>query len=89
MQSNTEALPILTLIASTDVHLDAWTAKWLLQSEGIQAFLGGHAEGDRQGRSTRMTDIYVLANDVATAKQILEQNRPVACVHMGQLATRS
>lgn len=59
--------PILTLVASTEVHLDAWTAKWLLQSEGIQAFLGGHAVAP----SLRLTDVYVLADDLATAKRIL------------------
>jgi hypothetical protein len=61
--------PILALVASTDVHLDAWTAKWLLQSEGIQAFLGGHAVAP----TTRVTDIYVLADDVLPARRILEQ----------------
>jgi hypothetical protein len=61
--------PILALVASTDVHLDAWTAKWLLQSEGIQAFLGGHAVAP----AMRVTDIYVLADDLVTAKQILER----------------
>ena len=66
MQSN---VPILTLVASTEVHLDAWTAKWLLQSEGIQAFLGGHAVAP----SLRLTDLYVLANDLVPAKEVLER----------------
>ena len=61
--------PVLVLVASTELHLDAWTAKWLLQSEGIQAFLGGHAVT----RGMRATDIYVLADDVAAAKKILDQ----------------
>jgi hypothetical protein len=61
--------PILALVASTDVHLDAWTAKWLLQSEGIQAFLGGHAVAP----AMRVTDVYVLSDDLAPAKRILEK----------------
>ena len=71
MQSNIDERrdPILVLVASTDVHLDAWTAKWLLQSEGVQAFLGGHAVAP----TTRVTDLYVLEDDVANAKRILEQ----------------
>jgi len=73
MEPNTEPAPVrdpvLALVASTDVHLDAWTAKWLLQSEGIQAFLGGHAVAP----AMRVTDIYVLADDLVTAKDILQR----------------
>jgi hypothetical protein len=64
-----QTTPILVLFASTQRHLDAWTAKWLLQSEGIQAFLGGHAIAP----SERLTDLYVLGEDVTLARQILDQ----------------
>jgi DNA-binding response OmpR family regulator len=59
--------PLLILVARTESNLEAWSIKWMLRSEGIEAYLGGRAIVS----SDETTDIYVVRGDVARAKDII------------------
>jgi DNA-binding response OmpR family regulator len=59
--------PILVLVATTESNLEAWSIKWMLRSEGIEAYLGGRAIVS----TSDTTDVYVLKSDVTRAKAVI------------------
>lgn len=63
--------PILALVATTDSTIDAWSIKWTLQAEGVQAYLGGRA----MSTSAEAIDVYVLSNDAQRARAIIDRLR--------------
>ena len=59
--------PVLERVASRENGFDAWAIKWVLQANGIQAFLAGHATST----SAAQSEVYVLPGDAERARQVI------------------
>lgn len=59
--------PIVELVATRESGIDAWSIKWLLQSEDMQVYLGGRAIVS----TAFTTDVYVLRGDAERAREVI------------------